>query len=144
MVSCQLHAPAALPTGKSPRYSLDRRLGGPHSRSRGGGEEKTSLPVPSLPRRGNEHRSSRPQTSHCNDWARPGLRKKVGTLTVFLIHKSQSPIQQRTWRSLSQKRILTAACNFYLSACIEILVYKNVVTSPHEMVVRQIKKNTLC
>jgi hypothetical protein len=26
----QLHAPAALPPGKSPRYPLDRRLGGPH------------------------------------------------------------------------------------------------------------------
>jgi hypothetical protein len=31
-VSGQLHAPAALPQGKSPRYPLDR-LGGPQSRS---------------------------------------------------------------------------------------------------------------
>jgi hypothetical protein len=31
-VSGQLHAPAALPPEKEPRYSLDRRLGGPHSR----------------------------------------------------------------------------------------------------------------
>jgi hypothetical protein len=29
----QLHAPAALPPGKKPRYPLDRRLGGPQSRS---------------------------------------------------------------------------------------------------------------
>jgi hypothetical protein len=28
-VSGQLHAPAALPPGKSPWYQLDRRLGGP-------------------------------------------------------------------------------------------------------------------
>jgi hypothetical protein len=39
-VSGQLHAPAALPPGKSPRYPLDRRLGGPQSRSGRFGEEK--------------------------------------------------------------------------------------------------------
>jgi hypothetical protein len=43
-VSGQLHAPAALPQGKSPRYPLDRRLGGPQSRSGRGGEEKNSQP----------------------------------------------------------------------------------------------------
>jgi hypothetical protein len=32
-VSGQLHAPAALPPGKSPQYPFDRRLGGPQSRS---------------------------------------------------------------------------------------------------------------
>jgi hypothetical protein len=37
-VSAQLHAPAALPSGKEPPYPLDRRLGGPQSRSRRGGE----------------------------------------------------------------------------------------------------------
>jgi hypothetical protein len=40
-VSGQLHAPAALPQGKSPLYRLDRRLGGPQSRSgRSGSREK--------------------------------------------------------------------------------------------------------
>jgi hypothetical protein len=39
-VSGQLHAPSALPLGKSPRYPLDRRLGGPQSRSGRRGEEK--------------------------------------------------------------------------------------------------------
>jgi hypothetical protein len=29
-VSGQLHVPAALPPGKEPLVSLDRRLGGPH------------------------------------------------------------------------------------------------------------------
>jgi hypothetical protein len=38
--SGQLHAPAALTPGKSPRYPLDRRLGGPRSRSGRYGEEK--------------------------------------------------------------------------------------------------------
>jgi hypothetical protein len=36
-VSGQLHAPAALPQGKSPWYPLDRRLGGPQNRSGRGG-----------------------------------------------------------------------------------------------------------
>jgi hypothetical protein len=31
-VSGQLHTPAHFPPGKSPRYPLDRRLGGPQSR----------------------------------------------------------------------------------------------------------------
>jgi hypothetical protein len=38
-VSGQLHAPAALPRGGSPQYPLDRRLGGPHTRSGRRGEE---------------------------------------------------------------------------------------------------------
>jgi hypothetical protein len=47
-VSGQLHAPAALPPGKDPRYQLDRRLGGPQSRSGRGGEEKYSQPPPAI------------------------------------------------------------------------------------------------
>jgi hypothetical protein len=43
-VSGQLHAPAALPPGKSPWYPLDRRLGGPQSQSGRGGEEKNWNP----------------------------------------------------------------------------------------------------
>jgi hypothetical protein len=37
-VSGQLHATAALPPGKEPRYPLDRGLGGPQSRSGPHGE----------------------------------------------------------------------------------------------------------
>jgi hypothetical protein len=36
------------PHGKSPSYPLDRRLGGPQSRSRCGGEEKISQPSPEI------------------------------------------------------------------------------------------------
>jgi len=43
-VSGQFHAPVALFQGKSPWYPLDRRLGGSHSRSGHGGEEKNSSP----------------------------------------------------------------------------------------------------
>jgi hypothetical protein len=35
---------SASPQGKSPWYKLDRRLGGPQSRSARGGEEKNSQP----------------------------------------------------------------------------------------------------
>jgi hypothetical protein len=42
------HAPAALPQGKGPWYPLDRRLGGPQSRSGRGGEEKNSQPQPGI------------------------------------------------------------------------------------------------
>jgi hypothetical protein len=41
-VSGQIHAPAALPQGKSQCYPLDRRLGGAQSLSGRGGEEKNS------------------------------------------------------------------------------------------------------
>jgi hypothetical protein len=47
-VSGQFHAPAAVPHGKSPWHPLDRRLGGPQSRSGRGGEEKNSQPLPEL------------------------------------------------------------------------------------------------
>jgi len=47
----QLHAPAALPPEKAPplpRYTLDRRLGGPQSLSGRRGEEGNSQPPPGL------------------------------------------------------------------------------------------------
>jgi len=44
-VSGQLHAPSALPQGKSPWYPLEGMLGGPQNRSGRGGEEKNSQPL---------------------------------------------------------------------------------------------------
>jgi hypothetical protein len=44
----KLHAPAALPQGKSPWYPLDRKMDGPQSRSGRGGEEKNSQPLPGI------------------------------------------------------------------------------------------------
>jgi hypothetical protein len=43
-VSGQLYALPLYPQVKSPWYPLDRRLGGPQSRSERGGEEKNSQP----------------------------------------------------------------------------------------------------
>jgi hypothetical protein len=42
-VSGQLHTPAALPPGEEPLFPLDRRLGGPQSRSGHGGEENSQI-----------------------------------------------------------------------------------------------------
>jgi hypothetical protein len=47
-VSGQVHAAAALTPGKEPRYPLDRRLGGPQSRSGRDGKEKNSQPLPGI------------------------------------------------------------------------------------------------
>jgi len=44
-VSGQLHAPAALHSGKETLIPLYRRLGGPQSRYGRGGEEKNSQPL---------------------------------------------------------------------------------------------------
>jgi len=41
-VTGQLHALTTLSLGNEPQYWLDRRLGGPQSHSRRGGEEKNS------------------------------------------------------------------------------------------------------
>jgi hypothetical protein len=47
-VSGQLHVPADYGQGKIPYYPLDRRLGGPQSRSGRGGEDKSSQPPPAI------------------------------------------------------------------------------------------------
>jgi hypothetical protein len=47
-VSGQLHTSAVYLQGKSPWYPLNRRLGGPQSRSGRGGEEKNSQSLPGL------------------------------------------------------------------------------------------------
>jgi hypothetical protein len=39
-MSGQLHAPAVLPAGKESLYPLNKRLGGPQSRSGRGGDDK--------------------------------------------------------------------------------------------------------
>jgi hypothetical protein len=44
----QFHDPTSLSQNKRHRYPLDRRLGGPQSRSERGGEEKNSQPPPEI------------------------------------------------------------------------------------------------
>jgi hypothetical protein len=71
-VSGQLRAPAALPQGRRPWYPLDRRLGGPQSRSEHGGEEKNSQP-----RRESNPRTPivQPIAQRYTDWAITALNK---------------------------------------------------------------------
>jgi hypothetical protein len=71
-VSGRLHAQAALPPGKEPRYPLDRRLGGPQSRS-GRRREETILDLI-----GTELRHvGRPARSSCyTEYAIPATTKK--------------------------------------------------------------------
>jgi hypothetical protein len=47
-VSGQLHVPPALPPGKEPLVSMDRRMGESQTRSGRGGEEKNFYPLPGL------------------------------------------------------------------------------------------------
>jgi hypothetical protein len=47
-MNSQLTSQTLYPQGKSPWYPLDRRLGGPQSRSGRGGEEKNSQPPPGI------------------------------------------------------------------------------------------------
>jgi hypothetical protein len=65
-VSGQLHAPAALPLGKEPWYTLDMGLGRPQSRYGHGNEEKNSQPPPGL-----EPPITPPVVSRYTDWDMP-------------------------------------------------------------------------
>jgi hypothetical protein len=60
-VGGQLHAPAALPPEKRPRYPLYRRLGGPQGRS---GRMRKISPPP-----GFDPRTVLPVASRYTDWA---------------------------------------------------------------------------
>jgi hypothetical protein len=60
-VSGQLHAPTILPLGRQTPMLLDRRLGGPQSRSVRGGERDR------VPLSGIEPRSSNHYLNHCTD-----------------------------------------------------------------------------
>jgi hypothetical protein len=67
-VSGQLHAPAALPPEKSPRYPFYRRLGGPQSRSGRYEELKIFYPTGT---RTPPPRVVQPIASRYTDWAIP-------------------------------------------------------------------------
>jgi hypothetical protein len=64
-VDGQLHAPIALPLGKSPRYTLDRKLSGPRSRLELYGEETN------LASAGKQTLAIQPVARRYTDWAIP-------------------------------------------------------------------------
>jgi hypothetical protein len=80
-VSGQLHAPAALPPGKDPCYSLDRRLGGPQSRSGGGGEERNSQPPPG--------------------------RERMRIKLYYLVNPNSTPFRMYLVRTGNQRKLIT-------------------------------------
>jgi hypothetical protein len=63
-VSGQLHASVAFPLGKDPRYPLDRKLGGPQSRS-GRCEEENNFSTPA----GKRTPPVQPVAPHYTIWA---------------------------------------------------------------------------
>jgi hypothetical protein len=95
VLSGQLHAPVALPSGKSPRYPFYRRLGEPQSRSGWYGEVKivyptgTRTPDPSV---------FQPVTSRYTDWAIPApqLWGTASNSNIEILQRFQS----KTLRSI--------------------------------------------
>jgi hypothetical protein len=82
-MSGQLHAPAALSPWKDPRYALDRRLGGPQSRSGHLGEGKF-LTVPEL-----ELRPLRRPTRSQSPYRLRYLGASIYKIPNFVIHSER-------------------------------------------------------
>jgi hypothetical protein len=78
-VSGQRHAPAAPHPGKGHRYPLDRRLGGPQSRSGHEGYRKNPVRLPGI-----EPWSSS-LVRHYTDWATPAPVVVVVVVVVVVI-----------------------------------------------------------
>jgi len=104
-VGIQLHAPAALPTGKT-RYQFYRRLGGPQRRS--GQVRKISLP------RGFDPRTVQPVTSRYTDWAIPAHKVKVTSQDIYTNLK-----ESQFWSSapFSFDLTLLAGLSLWIQAC---------------------------
>jgi hypothetical protein len=98
----QLHAPAALPPGKEPRYQLDRRLGGPQSWSGRRGEEKILHPT------GTRTPTPRPVASRYTDYAIPApIRSWVHTLKRHMVFRKTDEC------TCLNRRNLTVASNLH-------------------------------
>jgi hypothetical protein len=82
------------PQGKSPWYPLNRRLGGPQSRSRRGGEEKNSQPLPGL-----EHPIIQP-VSQCYFW------KLIFIVLIFSTEQVSAYKQKETHGQASEKCVI--------------------------------------
>jgi hypothetical protein len=74
----QLHAPATLHPGKESRYPLDRRLGGPQTRSWRYGEDKN------LTRAGNQTPAVQPVARRYTGWAIQALNVITVTLLTLI------------------------------------------------------------
>jgi hypothetical protein len=88
-VSGQLHTPVALPPGKEHWYQLDRRLGGPQSRSGRGGEEKNSQP----------RRESNPRTPIVQSIAQRYTDWASNLLKLLLYCAKGSPLESQPFKT---------------------------------------------
>jgi hypothetical protein len=87
-----LHASVALPLGKIPRYPLDRRLGGPQSRSRWRGAEKIWPYWDS-----NSDPSVQPVASRYTDYDHPAhsplrVTNRIGEHKILPLHVSAATV----------------------------------------------------
>jgi hypothetical protein len=81
-VNGQRHAPAALyPRGNNPQYPLDRRLGGPQSRSGQRTEEKNPLTLPGIEPR-SPGRPARNQTLYCLSYPAPRMSHVLSVIAA--------------------------------------------------------------
>jgi hypothetical protein len=106
-VSGQLHAPAALPSGKSPRYPFYRRLGGPQGRSGRYGEVKILYPTgtrtpapPGRPRVSQARRQHEEGSSLC---LVSSLTLKMGTICFS---ETSVDFHRTTWPYIPEDRTL--------------------------------------
>jgi hypothetical protein len=119
--------------GNSPRYPLDRRLGGPQSRSGRGGEEKNSQPPPGIeplnpdrPARNpalyrlSYHYESELERNVCLSPSRL-LRLLVFQFTFYTLPNNVSylPLPQVPWsRARARARVCVCVC---LSVCLILM-----------------------
>jgi hypothetical protein len=115
-VSGQLHAPSALPPGKEPWDTLDRRLGGSQNRYGYGGEEKNSQPLLGL--KPPDHPARSPAVYH---WAvlasitkrktRFILRVARGILSANLYYILMDMMSKRFQWPCGLRQLSTTSCD---------------------------------
>jgi hypothetical protein len=100
-VNGHLHASAALAPGKTARYPMHRRLGGPHSWSRRCGEEINHLPLPRI------------EPSSSSPWP-VAIPTELSSEILVTIYKT-------TWYHNPKDHILNA--RFFISISLHVFIF---------------------
>jgi hypothetical protein len=113
------------PPGKDPRYPLDKRLGGPQSRSGRRGQKKNPLPC----RGSNPDRTARSQTLYCLSYRGSSLICNFINGRMYNVSPrgfcSEEPVLQRT--SNYGKRMFLGP--FVTKFCVDWMVVLKLLTS---------------